>query len=137
MKKSWIIVLGVIFVLLVVFHFMFSRKILTRAPFSLRTPNELRCWEQKQARGTLFNGVIVSKYRDERNHNHKTIEVNDPQGIIKSTIFVAEKTRAYEDIHEGDSLFKPVGELEMTIVRNGNSQVKVLEYGCKEDAVGD
>ncbi|UII34118.1 hypothetical protein LVD17_09860 [Fulvivirga ulvae] len=137
MKRSWIIVLGVIFVLLVVFHFMFSRKILTRTPFSLMNLDETRCWREEQAREVLFNGIVVSKYKDKRNHAYETVEIENPDGLIKSTVFVGEFAGAYELVHEGDSLFKPVGELEMTIVRNGNSQVKVLEYGCKEDTVGD
>jgi hypothetical protein len=74
-------------------------------------------------------GIVNSKFIDEQNHGYKTIRL----GVnLDKNILLNNDVDAFNYIQEGDSIFKPINSLKLSIFRSGKNKQIDLTLGCKE-----
>lgn len=79
----------------------------------------------------MKNWVLVKVYSDPKNHNNETIEYLNNGIVRKSLIFNGEINLIFEQLEEGDTLFKVKNSLNMTVNKSSEHKVFVLDYGCE------
>ncbi len=94
--------------------------------------NKARCKARDRASKDIISGIFVKSYRDGGNHNIKTLEYESLGKIKKSLILDFEVSGVYEELVEGDSIFKPKGQLKFFLIRDGNTRELMLDFDCDQ-----
>jgi hypothetical protein len=95
------------------------------------TKRKKRCEHQKDAMKESLHGKIINKYEDEKNHNIRTIVINDTTGkVIISTILAVEGSGLYERLKIGDKVIKKPGQLVMIVESASHTDSVMLDYDC-------
>lgn len=87
------------------------------------------CMEEKSYLKKEIIGRVEKKFYDIKNHGNETI-IYSIKGKKKNEIFSHQSELIFHYIHVGDSLYKPVGTLEIQIVRDGIDTVFTIDCGC-------
>jgi hypothetical protein len=65
-----------------------------------------------------YNGIVIKKYRDKKNHNNLTIKLSTGKNVPTFTPDI------YHEIMIGDSLYKKKNSLYMNVFRNDSLYIK-------------
>jgi hypothetical protein len=128
MKRKFEILIGVL-IFLVFVTLIFTGKI-DLHPKDWR--NKARCKARDRASEDIISGIFVKSYRDAGNHNIKTLEYESLGKMNKSLILDFEVSGVFEEIEEGDSIFKPKGQLKFFLIRDGNTRELMLDFDCDQ-----
>lgn len=79
-----------------------------------------------------LQGTVVRKYRDSRNHNYKTVEIQEENHKILKRNLTSDLSGLYEYISVGDSVYKPSGTLKILVIRGNEKKYFTIDFGCKE-----
>ena len=79
----------------------------------------------------LYQGLIVEKYIDKKQHYSKVIKIASKDTII--WVLTYDKSGLYDYLQEGDSINKAVGSYEVTVFRKNKRDTSfILNYGQNE-----
>lgn len=93
--------------------------------------NESRCRSEKRAAEEQIAGVLTNKFLDKSSHMWETIEYsNFDRSKRTSLVFLNDQSGAYDFILPGDSIIKNLNSLELKVIRDGNTKVFILDFGC-------
>jgi hypothetical protein len=127
MKRRFEILIGVV-IFLVLVTLIFTGKIDLHSGDWQKT----RCKAKDRAFNEEISGVIINSYRDSDNHNIKTVEFESFGKMKKSLILHLEVSGIHAELEEGDSIFKPKGQLNFFLIRNGNTRELMLDFDCDQ-----
>ena len=93
--------------------------------------NRATCKEKKIFYNYEFNDIVNSKYLDEKNHNYKTLILENLNTGYNRKIYIIHETGGlYSKINKGDTLRKKSKSL---IVRNQTQNwIDSLSFDCKD-----
>jgi len=92
--------------------------------------NRDECEYQEYFRNREWNGKIVEKYLDKKNHGYQTISIKNDGGIYKIQDEILSEFNNYELIQIGDSISKIKGELTAHLYKtNGEKELK-SNFNC-------
>jgi major membrane immunogen (membrane-anchored lipoprotein) len=80
-----------------------------------------------------FDGEVVSKYRDNKNHNVKTVEIRSKD--LKTTKIVYlhwDHSSVFERIEKGDFLRKDLNSTQLIIISDSGTSIYELDFKCSE-----
>jgi hypothetical protein len=77
-----------------------------------------------------FNGVIVKKYYDTKQHNYAIIELFSLNDSIVKINLTNDHSGIFDYVQKNDSLIKRSGELDVKIYRNSLDTIFVLNKKC-------
>lgn len=109
-------------VLLVVIIFVVNRN--------LPTPNEINKTAFESIKLTKFEGLVIDKFMDKKNHNHATLKLRNSFGE-QNIILTRDKSKIFDFIQVGDSVSKEYGDLNVYIERGGELYEIKLDYKIK------
>ena len=73
----------------------------------------------KNLRESSISGVVVEKYREKWNHGSPIVKLNT--GVEVGVVSWAKSSFLWEQIEVGDSIIKPIGELDLQLYKkNGD-----------------
>jgi hypothetical protein len=87
------------------------------------------CSVEKMLKGREIIGKVEERYYDLKNHGSGTI-VYSEKGKLEKVLFYSQSERIYHFLMVGDSLYKPAGSLDITIIRSGKDTVFRIDFGC-------
>jgi hypothetical protein len=77
-----------------------------------------------------FNGIIVRKYLDEKQHNYAIIEVKALTNNIQKVNLTNEKSGLFNFAQKNDSIIKHSGDLKVHLFRASRDTIFVLNKMC-------
>lgn len=93
---------------------------------------KIRCEAKDRAINEEISGFVIRSYRDIDNHNSKTVEFKSFGKMKKSLMLHLELSGIHEELEEGDSIFKPKGQLKFFLIRDGNTRELMLDFDCDQ-----
>jgi hypothetical protein len=111
---KWYIILSVLFI---IFFFVYHYK----------SPSTIRSKKFDRDVLAAFNGVVLGKYIDTKNHNYKTCLILAAHDTIK-VLLDFDRSGLYSYLNEGDSIMKSSGNSKIIVIRNNISKEFVLRY---------
>lgn len=87
------------------------------------------CSKEKRYLKMEIIGTVDKKFYDSRNHGNESIVFSDKKGQ-NTVIFNNQSKRIYQFVNDGDSLFKPVGSLDIKIISNRLDTIFTIDFGC-------
>ena len=94
--------------------------------------NRDECEYQEYFRNREWNGKIVDKYLDKKNHGYQTISIKNDNGIYIIQNGILAEFNNYELIQIGDSISKIKGELTAHLYKpNGEKELK-SNFDCRK-----
>lgn len=109
-------------VLLAVIIFLVNRN--------LPTPKEVNKMAFESIKLTKFEGLVIDKFMDKRNHNHATLKLRNSFGE-QNIILTRDKSDIFDFVQVGDSVSKEYGDLNVLIKRGGELYEIKLDYKIK------
>ena len=89
------------------------------------------CLEKERIEKIGIYGVVLSKFEDANNHSNNTIVISSLNRKFEQKLyFINEKSGFYEIINVGDTIYKTMGSLEITV--NSKTEKYQLDYDCEE-----
>jgi len=79
---------------------------------------------------TKFEGLVIDKFMDKKNHNHATLRLRNSFGE-QSVILTRDKSDIFEFVQVGDSVSKEYGDLNVRIKRGNELYNITLDYKVK------
>ena len=76
---------------------------------------------------TKFEGMVIDKFTDKRNHNHATLRLKNSFGE-QNIILTRDKSELYDFIQVGDTVSKEYGDLIVCIKRRNELYKIELDY---------
>jgi len=76
---------------------------------------------------TKFEGLVIDKFMDKKNHNHATLRLRNSFGE-QSVILTRDKSDIFEFVQVGDSVSKEYGDLNVRIKRGNELYNITLDY---------
>jgi hypothetical protein len=127
MKRKLEILIGVL-IFLVLVTLIFTGKI------DLHSGDwqKIRCEAKEEAKKEEISGIVIKSFRDKENHIIKTVEFESFGKLKKSLILDLEVSGIHEELVEGDSIFKPQGQLKFFLIRDGNTRELMLDFECDQ-----
>ncbi len=127
MKRKLEILIGVL-IFLVFVTLIFTGKI------DLHSGDwqKIRCEAKETAIEEEISGIIIKSFRDKENHIIKTVEFESRGKLKKSLIFDLEVSGIHSELAVGDSIFKPKGQLNLFLIRDGISRELMLDFDCDQ-----
>lgn len=128
MKKKYIITLSLMILIPIVFF-----KLRDSGVFNLeRVKNQKRCLHQEKAMKVTLTGEVVGKYEDKKNHNIRTLEIQDSIGKrYISTMLAVDVSGLYEKLNIGDKINKESNRLMVVFERGNRKDSIVLKFDCE------
>jgi len=77
-----------------------------------------------------YEGVVVRKFINQRNHNAKPVVLKEAGGTQSDMILDGDKAGIYELIEEGDSLVKSYGVLKVSLRGANNDTIVDFKFAC-------
>jgi len=91
-----------------------------------------RCnWELKM-KNKIYEGLVIEKFIDQKNHNKQTITLKKENRKFNIT-WTNELSGFYSKIENGDYLIKEKKELKVTLIRQDNTSIHKIDYGCNKN----
>lgn len=106
-------------VLLAVIIFLVNRN--------LPTPKEVNKMAFESIKLTKFEGLVIDKFMDKKNHNHATLRLKNSFGE-QNIILTRDKGEIFDFVQVGDSISKEYGALDVLIKRGGKLHRIKLDY---------
>ena len=75
-----------------------------------------------------YKGMVVDKYIDYSYSAGKVLVFNNGDKLIIANSWFP---GYYESIETGDSIYKPVGTLELKVIKPDTTLILVFDYGCE------
>jgi hypothetical protein len=97
---------------------------------NLPTPNEINKMAFESIKLTKFEGLVIDKFMDKKNHNHATIKLKNSFGE-QNIILTRDKSEIFDFIQVGDSISKEYGDLNVYIERGSELYEIKLDYKIK------
>ena len=97
---------------------------------NLPTPKEVNKKAFESIKLNKFEGLVMDKFLDKKNHNHATIKIKN-SFVEQNIILTRDKSDLFSFIQLGDSVLKEYGEFEVMIKRDGKLHVIKLDYKIK------
>ncbi|WP_346749927.1 hypothetical protein [Splendidivirga corallicola] len=92
-----------------------------------------RCQHQEKAASEYWDGIILEKYEDRKNHNIRTLVLKNTENRpIKITELAIDRSDLYDKLKVGDYIKKKQGELIVRVVSDSTESLTRLDYDCKE-----
>jgi hypothetical protein len=127
MKRKFEILIGVV-IFLVLATLIFTGKIdLHKVDWQ-----KIRCEAKNVAIEEEISGIVIKSFRDKENHIIKTVEFESFGKVKRSLILDLEVSGIHAELEEGDSIFKPKGQLNFYLFRNGNTRELMLDFDCDQ-----
>ena len=111
---KWYIGLSIVFIVLFFIYNYRSPSIIRREKFSIDVL-------------LAINGIVIKKYVDNKQHNHKTCLYIENSDTIK-LLLDFDTSGLFNYIIEGDSIIKKSGDPKILVKRNNISNSFVLKY---------
>ena len=121
-KRNFKYILLVNIVLLLVIIFVVNRN--------LPTPKEINQTAFESIKLTKFEGLVIDKFMDKKNHNHVTLRLRNSFGE-QNIILTRDKSEIFEFVQVGDSVSKEYGDLNVRIKRGDELYEIKLDYKIK------
>lgn len=118
-KRNFKYILLVNIVLLVIIIFVVNRN--------LPTPKEINQTAFESIKLTKFEGLVIDKFMDKKNHNHVTLRLRNSFGE-QNIILTRDKSDVFEFVQVGDSVSKEYGGLNVRIKRGDELYEIKLDY---------
>jgi hypothetical protein len=128
MKRRFEILIGVV-IFLVLVTLIFTGKLDLH---SGDWRNKLICEARDEAIKEEISGIIIKSFSDKENHNIETVEFESFGKLKKSLMFHLEVSGIHAELEEGDSIFKPKGQLKFFLIRDGNTRELMLDFDCDQ-----
>lgn len=97
---------------------------------NLPTPNEINKIAFESIKLTKFEGLVIDKFMDKKNHNHATLKLRNSFGE-QNIILTRDKSEIFDFVQLGDSVSKEYGDLNVLIKRRCELYVIKLDYKIK------
>ena len=92
---------------------------------------EIRCERKERAKSMVWDGIIVDKYIDKKNHNAKMLIIDNGEvGLFKTSILTIDSSGLFDTVEVGDSIAKYSGELSVRLRSLRVDTIIVLNYSC-------
>ncbi|MDW3211075.1 MAG: hypothetical protein R8N23_14455 [Reichenbachiella sp.] len=98
----------------------------------LNSHREKKCEFTEEIIGRKFDVVLSDVYVDSINHLHRIVEYNEGEEIIRSDLFLIERSGMFFELNVGDRIMKKQGTLNIMVVSNGEQKQYRLDYGCND-----
>ena len=97
---------------------------------NLPTSKEINQTAFESIKLTKFEGLVIDKFMDKRNHNHATLRLKNSFGE-QNIILTRDKSEIFEFVQVGDSVSKEYGDLNVRIKRGNELYEIKLDYKVK------
>jgi hypothetical protein len=77
-----------------------------------------------------FNGTIIGKYIDNKEHRYPIVEIQENRTGIQKINLINDMSDLFEYLQKGDSTYKKMGNLEVTVHRNLHDSIFVIKIFC-------
>lgn len=95
------------------------------------TLNQKSCEEYyEQEKNIYFEGIITKKIINKNEHNYPILIIEGNGETIRYNL-TSDLSGLYDFAEIGDEIKKEKGFNEITVKRNSNEIVYILDYGCK------
>lgn len=94
---------------------------------NLPTPDEINKMAFDSIKLTKFEGLVVDKFMDKKNHNHATLKLRNSLGE-QNIILTRDKSKIFNFVQVGDSISKEYGDINVFIRRDGKLYEIKLDY---------
>jgi hypothetical protein len=99
--------------------------------FIYQVQKQPKCSEYyEQEKEISFNGLVIDKYNDKKNHNFPTILIDESGKQFDYTL-QGDSSGLFEFLMISDSIKKKKGFNEYVVNRSGKKFSFLLDYGCK------
>ena len=78
-----------------------------------------------------FEGEVIKKFVDKKNHNHSTLILKNKYGE-QNVILTRDKSNLFDFVQIGDSISKEYGYLNVYVIRDNKVHEIILDYKVKE-----
>jgi hypothetical protein len=75
-----------------------------------------------------FNGIVVKKYINEKQHNYPILEIMQSDKKIQEVNLSTDNSGLFEFVQEKDSIVKIQGMLDVHVFRNSEDMVFILKW---------
>ncbi len=90
-----------------------------------------KCRWSSNMKSEAFDGIIVKKFDDAKNHYMPTLLIDQGRTSVKM-VLQNEISGFYDYVTVGDTIQKRSNTLLVEIIRNNENVNVVLDYGCQE-----
>ncbi|WP_420581160.1 hypothetical protein [Reichenbachiella sp.] len=98
----------------------------------MNSHREKKCEFSEEIIDRKFDAVLSDVYVDSSSHLHRIVEYNEGEGIVRSDLFLIERSGIFFELNVGDRIVKKQGTLNMTVVSSGEQKQYRLDYGCND-----
>jgi len=94
--------------------------------------NKLECEARNEAQRSAIYGTVVRKFRNEDADGIRELYYFNGVDTLQCKAFYYEIDQFYDFILVNDSITKPAGSLQVTLIRDKTDTTHILRFNCHE-----